>query len=350
MKYPMLRLLQRSYYDLLPHVIFFFLLITFSTAGNAAQRHALVIGNSGYSGPYALVNPRNDALAVASKLNEIGYDVHTGKALLELTLDQFNETLDAFLGTVENGDTVLVYYAGHGAAASGTNYLIPILPPGVKLRTETDLIYKTVMLNDLLERLEYANPEGVNVFFIDACRDAPVTTASRAINLTGLTELDSGRQPHGSFVGFATDYGMVANDGVGASNSPFTESLLEGFDRAASLPIELFYKRVSDRVYRKTAGKQIPIQEPKIYGDFCLVPCSTINPAAVESDPGIVESVTPQPVTLREKVPQIENNSSRLLWGIAAVVAAGLIISSSSGSGGSSPEPDVDVVLTVPTP
>ena len=350
MKNSMLRLLHRSYYDWLPHIICLFLLTTFSATSVAAQRHALVIGNSDYSGAYGLVNPRNDAMAVASKLNEIGYDVHTGGASLELTLDQFNETLDAFLETVENGDTVVVYYAGHGAAASGTNYLIPILPPGVKLRTETDLIYKTVMLNGLLERMEFTNPDGVNVFFIDACRDAPVTAASRTINLTGLSELDSRNQPHGSFVGFATDYGMVANDGVGARNSPFTESLLEGLDVAANLPIELFYKRVSDRVYRRTDGQQIPIQEPKIYGEFCLVPCSTFNPTPIESAPGIVEPVKPQPVASVEKFPQTEGNSRRLLWGIAAVVAAGLIISGSSGSGESSPGQDVDVVLTVPVP
>lgn len=247
----------------------------FIFAGNAysQNRHALVIGNSAYTSGHQLVNPRNDALAIAEKLQEIGYTVHTNQALLDLQLDPFNDALDNFLGSVEDGASVLVYYAGHGSASLGTNYLIPILPDGVKLRSDSDIRNHSVSIEGILERVEARNPTGVNVFFFDACRDAPVENFSRSINMTGLANLDSRRQPQGSFIGFSTEYGNIAMDGTANGHSPFAQAMLNNLDQFAGLPIELFYKNVGDDVYNATNGSQFPIQEPKIRGEYCLVDC-----------------------------------------------------------------------------
>ena len=243
-------------------------------ASSASDRHALVIGNSAYGGSFDLINPRSDSEAIASTLSSLGYRVHGGGAQFDLTLDALNDTIDIFLSSVKDGSSTFIYYAGHGAAASGSNYLIPILPEGVILKSDADIRDRSVSLQSILERVETSNPTGINVLFFDACRDAPVDNISRSINFSGLTTLDTARQPRGSFVGFSTEYGDVALDGDRAGNSPFAAAVLNSLKNASTVPIELFYKDVVNQVYDATNGQQFPIAESKIRGrPHCIVDC-----------------------------------------------------------------------------
>jgi len=252
-------------------------LIAFSTSSISASRHALIIGNSDYEGRYRLFTPLNDSNAIAEKLSSIGYKVHGGGALHDLDLDSFNQEIDSFLSSVEDGSSTLVYYAGHGAASRGTNYLIPILPSGVTLRSDSDIRDRSISLQSVLERVENKNQTGVNVFFFDACRDAPVASYGRAINLAGLTNLEAGVQPRGSFIGFSTEYGKIALDGKDPSGySPFAAAVLIGLEKSATTPIELFYKQVTAQVYDNTSGRQFPVQESKLRGDYCIIECSVV--------------------------------------------------------------------------
>ncbi len=313
--------------------LFMLMLCFVSGQANAQVRQALVVGNSNYGSGFDLINPRNDAKAIAEKLSSIGYQVHTGGALYDLSLEQFNDEIDGFLETIDDGASVLVYYAGHGAASDGSNYLIPILPRGVKLRSGSDIRDRSVSIEGILERVENSNPKGVNVFFIDACRDTPVSN-TRSINLTGLTALDSRYQPRGSFIGFSTEYGKVAEDGVNSDFSPFAEAVLNNLDKKASAPIELFYKGVSEEVYLATGGKQYPIQEPKIRGDYCLVKCDVLDlidkqvPSSVD-----VSSTNAEVVSAKEL--QGLSISVKVAGALAAILITGLLVSSGgSGSGG----------------
>ncbi len=319
-------------------------LLLFSTLGSvsAQDRHALVVGNSNYGSGFDLINPRNDATAIASKLSDIGYKVYKGDALYDLNLDQFNSEIDGFLNGVKNGASVLVYYAGHGSASGNSNYLIPILPRGVKLRTDSDIRDRSISIESILERVESSNPEGVNVFFIDACRDAPVSN-SRSINLTGLTALDSRRQPRGSFIGFSTEYGRVAEDGVDSKYSPFAEAVLSNLDKKASAPIELFYKGVSEDVYSATEGKQYPIQEPKIRGEYCLVKCDSRVPSG-KLNPGVPNTEVASPTTSAQ-ASEGKSTSLKVAGAIAAILITGLLIS----SGDSEPNNNYSLTLVPPS-
>ena len=246
-------------------------------SAHSAARHALVIGNSEYGDGFALVNPLRDSTAIAEKLNAIGYTVHGGGALRDLGIKELNNQIDSFLSSVEDGASTLIYYAGHGAASGGLNYLIPILPEGVTLRSESDIRERSLSLQSILERVERVNPSGVNVLFFDACRDAPVDNFTRTINLSGLVSMDTRRQPRGSFVGFSTEYGKLALDGTDTDNSPFAGAFLNALDSSASSPIELFYKKVTEAVYDETAGQQFPIQETKLRGEHCIIECRVIS-------------------------------------------------------------------------
>ncbi len=68
-----------------------FSLMCWCTIVDAQSRHALVNGNSEYGSRFNLINPRNDSIAIAEKLQALGYEVHRGKASENLQLEQLNQ-------------------------------------------------------------------------------------------------------------------------------------------------------------------------------------------------------------------------------------------------------------------
>lgn len=75
--------------------------------------HALVIGNDDYESLPDLETAASDARAVAELLErDYGFRVET---LLDATREELLGALQDLEGTVDPGDNVLVYYAGHGA-------------------------------------------------------------------------------------------------------------------------------------------------------------------------------------------------------------------------------------------
>lgn len=265
-------------------VVYFF---TFCQLAYAApEKHALFIANSEYAGENRLSNPTNDAAAISELIKMMGYKLYGDKVFTQLDLTTTNRTLRDFFTGVPDGAHTIVYYAGHGVSLENQNFLIPILPDNVTLENTIDVKNRTYSLQALLDQAAYSNPSGVNIVFIDACRDAPVDFSFRSINmLDGMAPLDSLSQPIGTFVGFSTEYGEIALDGPQDDNSPYAQELLYGLRNQASLPIEIFHRNLADRVYKRTGGKQYPIYEPKIRGQFCLVSCDKLTDSAVERSP-----------------------------------------------------------------
>ncbi|MBK8326859.1 MAG: caspase family protein [Moraxellaceae bacterium] len=90
----------------------------------ADQKLALIIGNSQYDGAMgALQNPVNDAQAIDSQLIRLGFKTTLVKNANKIKM---LEAIDDFSNQISRGDTVVFYYAGHGASANGNNYLMPI--------------------------------------------------------------------------------------------------------------------------------------------------------------------------------------------------------------------------------
>jgi hypothetical protein len=132
----------------------------------AEKRVALVIGNSGYQHTVALRNPSNDATDIAVRLRQLGFEVIDGidlpKRDMELRIREFASKLEA-------SDVGLFFYAGHGLAVDGRNYLVPI---DARLKSETDLDFEAVELSLVLKQLE--RNSRVSIVFLDACRDNPL--------------------------------------------------------------------------------------------------------------------------------------------------------------------------------
>ena len=83
------------------------------------KRVALVIGNAAYkSSP--LINPVNDARAIADQLKALGYDVISRE---NLKVAQIPGALREFRSRIQPGAVAMFFYAGHGVQIRGVNYL-----------------------------------------------------------------------------------------------------------------------------------------------------------------------------------------------------------------------------------
>src|SRR6202521_2249589 len=92
-------------------------------AAKADRRVAFVVGNGIYKNVQPLPNPPIDAKSMAGVLRNAGFDVVEGT---NLTRDQMTDRLLQFGKKAQGADVALFFYAGHGIAINGTNYLLPI--------------------------------------------------------------------------------------------------------------------------------------------------------------------------------------------------------------------------------
>lgn len=227
----------------------------------AADRVALVIGNSAYSSAPALKNPRNDAEAVSRALERLGFKVIEG---LDVDQTGLKQAVRSFTREIDSASVALFYYAGHGLQVNGRNYIIPT---DATLQREADLDFETMDLNFVLRQLE--RKDRTNIVFLDACRNNPLSTklaagmGQRSVFVgRGLARVETGV---GTFIGYSTQPDAVALDGNGA-NSPFTEALLKYIEQPG-LDIELLMRRVREDVIEATDGKQIPWSNSSLVGD-----------------------------------------------------------------------------------
>jgi uncharacterized caspase-like protein len=170
-------------------------------AAAANKRVAFVVGNGAYRNVEQLPNPALDAKAMATLLRGIGFEVIEGT---DLTRDQMSERLLQFGKIAEGADIALFYYAGHGLALRGTNYLLPI---DADIKSEMDVKLGAAINADFV--LDQAMGEAkVKLVFLDACRNNPFAARLRAtrgersvVVGQGLAEMKSGE---GTLVVFAT--------------------------------------------------------------------------------------------------------------------------------------------------
>src|SRR5271165_2912137 len=179
------------------------------------RKLALVIGNGAYPGN-VLKNPRNDAAAVARTLRTLGFDDVTEKH--DLNNREMREEIDKFAASINKGDLVWVYYAGHGVQASERNYLIPVDFKG----DEADLNYEAYPADQLRDKLEKSGAR-LRILVLDACRNNPFRRSKRD-GTHGLVHMDSSME--GTYIAFATADNSVAEDNPGESNGLFTKYLL----------------------------------------------------------------------------------------------------------------------------
>ena len=196
-----------------------------SSAAHAEKRVALVIGNNDYVSLPKLGNAVADARAVTQALEQLGFRVFKGE---NLDYKAANRLHADFESAVSPGDTAFVFFAGHGVALGGENYLLPT--DMTRPRSgEENLVRSEAHSVDTLVRRVQGRGAATSFFVIDACRDNPFETVGvRSVGTTrGLARMDA---PTGVFVLFSAGIGQTALDRLSdsdkAANSVFVRTFV----------------------------------------------------------------------------------------------------------------------------
>ena len=156
------------------------------------QRLALVIGNAAYK-EAPLLNPVNDARAMAAALKQAGFTV-----LLHTDVDHRGllNAVREFGNRLKQGGVGVFYFAGHGMQIKGRNYLVPV---AADIQREDEVAYAALDAQAVLDKMEAAG-NGTNLMILDACRNNPFARSFRS-STQGLAQMDA---PVGTLVAFAT--------------------------------------------------------------------------------------------------------------------------------------------------
>jgi hypothetical protein len=239
-----------------------------ANAAQADKRVAFVVGNGAYKNVAALPNPAIDAKSMAKLLRNVGFDVVEGS---NLTRDKMTEKLLDFGKKAEGADVALFFYAGHGIAVNGTNYLLPV---DADLKSEMDVKLGAAINVDLTLEQTMGDAK-VKLVFLDACRDNPFAAkirsakATRSVSVqTGLAEMKSGE---GTLIAFATGPGQTALDGEVGTNSPFTRALMANLT-TPGVEIQQAMTKVRAQVNEETSKGQLPWGHTNLIGTVYLNP------------------------------------------------------------------------------
>src|SRR5450631_2547200 len=261
-------------------VIFSLICMIFTAhAAKAERRVAFVVGNGAYKNVAQLPNPPVDARAMAAVLRNVGFEVVEGT---NLTRDTMTERLLEFGKKAQGADVAVFFYAGHGIANGGTNYLLPV---DADIKSEMDVKLGAAINIDLTLDQTMSDAK-VKLVFLDACRDNPFAAkiksnaSTRSVSVgSGLAEMKSGE---GTLIAFATGPGQTALDGQEGTNSPFTRALIAHIT-TPGVEIQQAMTEVRAQVNEETNKGQLPWGHTNLIGSVYLNPAKAPAPGAASS-------------------------------------------------------------------
>jgi len=241
----------------------------------AGKRFALLIGNQDYKGLMStLANPRRDTQAFANLLCGNGFTVYRYS---DLDISGFDAALAQFANVTRGAQTSLVYYSGHGFAAAGRNWLVPI-DAGLDCNNlgnadNADVNFLQRRLVDLssgvLGRLEGS---GDQIVILDACRTDPIRSCFRGgAGPTLVKGFDRVSTSSGRLVLYATQNGKPARDAVpGSDTSPLMTAMVKKLPLTPQRDWLSAMGDVSREVAALTQQEQVPNLDVSIPPQGCL--------------------------------------------------------------------------------
>lgn len=317
-------------------LIAFLICLACCSTAQAARRVALVIGNNAYGEVPPLAKAVGDAQAIAATLRGLGFDVITvtdaGRARMARALVDFETR-------VSPGDTAVFFFAGHGVALDGGNYLMPTDVPNVTEAQRNLLRSEGFLADDISERLRERGA-ATTVMILDACRNNPFKAgAGRSIGQSrGLQRMETRR---GLFVMFSAGAGQEALDRLGDDdthpNSVFTRLFvdlvkrpdLDLIDVAKELQIEV------PKLAQKVGHEQLPAYYDQIPGRIFLArtdgsqtpPPARPTPApqvSASSAPAPSAPTSPPPAKVTPAAPQVAALPPRETYRVLNNVSQGI--------------------------
>lgn len=253
--------------------------LQWQSAASAAERVALVVGNSKYRHAPPLGNPLHDAADLASSLERLGFAV---SRMENAPFDEMRLALRNFGYKAREAQIAVVFFAGHGIEVGGENWLIPV---DAELNSDIDAEHEAVGLKSVMLSVSGATKLGLVI--LDACRNNPFAAKMR--RTVRVRSVDRGLarvEPLGStLVAYASRDGTTARDGSGR-NSPFTSALVKHLE-TPGLEINFLFRRVRDDVLLETQREQ----EPYVYGSLSKEPIF-LKAASLSNSQDLPASVT----------------------------------------------------------
>ncbi len=184
----------------------------------------------------------------------------------------------------------MFFYAGHGIAVDGVNYLLPV---DADIKSEMD-VRRGNAINVDLTLYQTMNAAKVKLAFLDACRDNPFAAkiragaSTRSVSVqTGLAEMTSG---DGSLIAFATGPGQTALDGQVGTNSPFTRALVANITQPG-VELQQAMTQVRAEVNEETNKAQLPWANTNLTRTVYLNPVTAAAAVAAANTPPSTASV-----------------------------------------------------------
>ena len=255
----------------------------------AAKRVALVIGNDDYSQVPKLQKAVNDAKAIGTALEGIGFTVLRAE---NLTRREMNRQLQSFASRLEAGDEAVFFFAGHGVEIAGRNYLLPTDVPAARPGQEDFVKAEAIPVDQVLDTIRSRGTR-VSILVLDACRDNPFPKVGTR-SLGGSRGLARMPAPEGTFIMYSAGVGQTALDRLSNDdpnpNSVFTRSLIPLMQKPGMSLVQA--ARAVRRDVQKLAATVPHDQRPAYYdevtGDFFFAgrgktppPAATLQPAPV---------------------------------------------------------------------
>ena len=244
------------------------------------RRIALVIGNDTYPGN-KLANARNDANSIAAALSPHGYKV---ALYTDLDRESFLQALELFDRSIVPGDTVFLYYAGHGLQLNGENYLVPT---DFAISSPADVKPQMIALTEVLQGF-ISHGASTQVIILDACRNNPFL-ADRSLKggWAGMTSSAAG-----TFLAFGTAPGTTASDSSEDGHGLFTDKLLPYLQKS-ELDIEEMFQQVRFAVIKASDGAQVPWVASSLIGSLHVDPqLDQVSLGQAISSSGLATNIT----------------------------------------------------------
>lgn len=242
------------------------------------RRLALVIGNNDYEEVPKLEKAVNDAEAVSVRLEEIGFQVTKA---LDIGRRAMSRAVVEFEKNILPGDLVLFYYAGHGFAVSGQNFLLPVDIPAAGPGEESMVRDEAFLADDLTTRFQRAGATTI-VLILDACRNNPFEQPGKR-SLGGEAGLARMSPSEGVFVLFSAGIGQAALDGLGNAdsdpNSVFTRNFLRELSKPNASVVDM--AKATQVAVRDLAAQVGHVQTPAYYDQ--IIGTVTLFPATGEA-------------------------------------------------------------------
>lgn len=261
----------------------------------AEKRIALVIGNDRYSNlgeNQQLRKALNDAEAIGDHLASLGFEVIRGQ---NLGRQAMIDRLADLTTRLQPGDTAAFFFAGHGVAIGGSNFLLPSDVPAIGEGGELRVRGASIAEADIIAEIQ-AKGARVGILIIDACRDNPF--ARPGVRSVGLTRgLADAKPARGIFTIYSAGIGQTALDEIEPNdpnrNSVFTRVLLEFLNRPglhlSDLAIEVRERvaalalKAKDRGGNPYAHEQTPAYyDQTIGGRIYLAGAAAATPVAAQ--------------------------------------------------------------------